>query len=149
MKFLTCLLFLLFTTGFVYTDVNKQFEEPTIDKLVEWIPEQIPRTVSFYFDTDGDGMSDLIVAYFLIEAYACKEKCTIEITDNADHWILVSSIGSNPFSYYIIKKWSMWRKSETEDWQGLEKSSDSVYKYKDNDELFNDRFLKLWPDMAP
>ena len=145
---ITCLLFLLLT-GFSYAEENKQFVEPTIDKLVEWIPEQIPRTVSFYFDTNGDDMPDLIVAYFLIEAYACKEKCTIEITDNADHWILVSSIGSNPFSYYIIKKWSMWRKSETEDWQGLEKSSDSVYKYKDNDEWFNDRFLKLWPDMAP
>jgi len=145
---IACLLFLLLT-GFSYAEENKQFEEPTIDKLVEWIPEQIPRTVSFYFDTNGDDMPDLIIAYFLIEAYACKEKCTIEITDNADHWILVSSIGSNPFSYYIIKKWSMWRKSETEDWQGLEKSSDSVYKYKDNDEWFNDRFLKLWPDMAP
>jgi hypothetical protein len=145
---IACLLFLLLT-GFSYAEENKQFEEPTIDKLVEWIPEQIPRTVSFYFDTNGDDMPDLIIAYFLIEAYACKEKCTIEITDNADHWILVSSIGSNPFSYYIIKKWSMWRKSETEDWQGLDKSSDSVYKYKDNDEWFNDRFLKLWPDMAP
>ncbi len=145
---IACLLFLLLT-GFSYAEENKQFEEPTIDKLVEWIPEQIPRTVSFYFDTNGDDMPDLIIAYFLIEAYACKEKCTIEITDNADHWILVSSIGSNPFSYYIIKKWSMWRRSEAENWQGVDKSSDSVYKYKDNDEWFNDRFLKLWPDMAP
>ncbi len=145
---IACLLFLLLT-GFSYAEENKQFVEPTIDKLVEWIPEQIPRTVSFYFDTNGDDMPDLIIAYFLIEAYACKEKCTIEITDNADHWILVSSIGSNPFSYYIIKKWSMWRRSEAENWQGVDKSSDSVYKYKDNDEWFNDRFLKLWPDMAP
>ena len=145
---IACLLFLLLT-GFSYAEENKQFEEPTIDKLVEWIPEQIPRTVSFYFDTNGDDMPDLIIAYFLIEAYACKEKCTIEITDNADHWILVSSIGSNPYSYYIIKKWSMWRRSETEDWQGVNKSSDSVYKYKNNDEWFNDKFLKLWPDMAP
>jgi hypothetical protein len=42
---LACLLFLLLT-GFVSAEENKQFEEPTIDKLVEWIPEQIPRTVS-------------------------------------------------------------------------------------------------------
>ena len=53
---LACLLFLLLT-GFSYAEENKQFEEPTIDKLVEWIPEQIPRTVSFYFDTDGDGVT--------------------------------------------------------------------------------------------
>jgi hypothetical protein len=145
---LTCLLFLLLT-GFSYAEENKQFDEPTIDKLVEWIPEQIPRTVSLYFDTDGDGTYDIIIAYFLIEAYACKERCTIEVTDNADHWILVSAIGSNPYSYYIIKKWSMWRLTEAEDWRSVDKSTDSVYKYKNNDEWFNDRFLKLWPDMAP
>jgi len=145
---LTCLLFLLLT-GFSYAEENKQFDEPTIDKLVEWIPEQIPRTVSLYFDTDGDGTYDIIIAYFLIEAYACKERCTIEITDNADHWILVSAIGSNPYSYYIIKKWSMWRLTEAEDWRSVDKSTDSVYKYKNNDEWFNDRFLKLWPEMAP
>lgn len=145
---LACLLFLLLT-GFSYAEENKQFEEPTIDKLVEWIPEQIPRTVSFYFDTDGDGTYDIIIAYFLIEAYACKERCTIEITDNADHWILVSAIGENPYSYYIIKKWSMWRLTETEDWRSIDKSTDSVYKYKNHDEWLNDRFLKLWPEMAP
>jgi len=145
---IACLLFLLLT-GFSYAEENKQFEEPTIDKLVEWIPEQIPRTVSLYFDTDGDGTYDIIIAYFLIEAYACKERCTIEITDNTDHWILVSAIGENPYSYYIIKKWSMWRLTEAEDWRSVDKSTDSVYKYKDHDEWLNDRFLKLWPEMAP
>jgi len=145
---IACLLFLLLT-GFSYAEENKQFEEPTIDNLVEWIPEQIPRTVSLYFDTDGDGTYDIIIAYFLIEAYACKERCTIEITDNTDHWILVSAIGENPYSYYIIKKWSMWRLTEAEDWRSVDKSTDSVYKYKDHDEWLNDRFLKLWPEMAP
>ncbi len=145
---IACLLVLLLT-GFSYAEENKQLIEPSIDKLVEWIPEQIPRTVSFYFDTDGDGQIDIIIAYFLIEAYACKEKCSIEFSEYYDHWILVSATDTNPYSYYIIKKWSMWRRSEAENWQGINKSSDSVYKYKDNDEWFNDRFLKLWPDMAP
>ena len=143
---LACLLFLLFTTGFSYAEENKQFEEPNIDKLVHWVPEQIPRTVSFYFDTDGDGTYDIIIAYFLIEAYACKVKCTTEVTDNADHWILVSAIGSNPYSYYIIKKWSMWRNTEQEDWKSVEKSSGSVYKYKDHDEWYEKRFLKMHPE---
>ena len=141
---IACLLFLLLT-GFSYAEENKQFEEPTIDKLVEWIPEQIPRTVSFYFDTDGDGVIDIIIAYFLIEAYACKEKCTIEFSEYDDHWILVSAIGSNPYSYYIIKKWSMWRNTENEDWRSVEKSSGSVYKYKDHDEWYEKRFLKMHP----
>ncbi len=145
---IACLLFLLLT-GFSYAEENKQFEEPTIDKLVEWIPEQIPRTVSFYFDTDGDGTYDIIVAYFLIEAYACKEKCTVEVSEYNDHWILVSSIGENPYSYYIIKRWSMWRKSETDDWQSVEKSSESVYKYKTHEEWFLNEYLKLWPEQAP
>ena len=111
---LACLLFSLFIlTGFSKPRIidNGEFEEPSIDKLVEWIPEQIPRTVSFYFDTDGDGVTDIIIAYYLIEAYACKELCTIELREFNDHWILVSSIGENPYSYYIVKKWSMWRLS--------------------------------------
>ena len=141
---LACLLFLLLT-GFVSAEENKQFEEPTIDKLVEWIPEQIPRTVSLYFDTDGDGTYDIIIAYFLIEAYACKERCTIEVTDNNDHWILVSAIGENPYSYYIVKRWSMWRLTEAEDWRSVKKSTASVYKYKDHDEWYEKRFLKMYP----
>ena len=71
------------------------------------------------------------------------------MTENSDHWILVSSIGSNPYSYYIVKKWSMWKLSEKDDWKGVKKSSGSVYKYKWNDDWYNQRFLKLWPDMAP
>lgn len=145
---IACFLVLLLT-GFSYAEENQQLIEPSIDKLVEWIPEQIPRTVSFYFDTDGDGQPDIIIAYFLIEAYACKEKCSIEFSEYHDHWVLVSSIDSNPYSYYIIKKWSMWRETEKDDWKSIKKSSDSVYKYKNHDEWFNDRFLMLWPDMAP
>jgi hypothetical protein len=43
----------------------------------------------------------------------------------------------------------MWKLSEKDDWKGVKKSSGSVYKYKWNDDWYNDRFLKLWPDMAP
>ena len=53
---LACLLFSLFIlTGFSKPRIldNGEFEEPSIDKLVEWIPEQIPRTVSFYFELMG------------------------------------------------------------------------------------------------
>jgi len=146
---IACLLFLLLTGFTQAQEFPKEFEEPTIDKLVEWIPEQIPRTVSFYFDTDGDGVYDIIVAYFLIEAYACKEKCTIEVSEYDDHWILVSSMGSNPYSYYIIKRWSMWRLSDKDDWQSVKKSTESLYKYKNYEDWYNDKFLKLWPDMAP
>lgn len=142
---LACLLFLLLT-GFSYAEENKQFEEPSIDKLVQWVPEQIPRTVSFYFDTDGDGVIDIIIAYFLIEAYACFEECKIELREFNDHWILVSSIGSNPYSYYIIKKWSMWKNTEQEDWRSVEKTSGSVHKYKSHKEWYEKRFLKIYPE---
>ena len=165
---IACLLFLLLT-GFVHADDsdnyyayddfvvlellavidNLDIQEPTIDKLVQWVPEQIPRTVSFYFDTDGDGASDIIIAYFLIEAYACKEKCTVELSDFDDHWIFVSSIGNNPYSYYIVKKWSMWRNSEKEDWQSVKKTSAEFYKYKKHEDWYNEKFLELWPEMAP
>ena len=103
-------------------EFEREFAKPSIDQMVEWIPEQVPRTVSIYFDTDGDGMIDLIVAYHLIEAYACKENCTIEVAEFDDHWILVSSIGSNPYSYYIIKKWSLWKNMDYEEWKGVQKT---------------------------
>ena len=43
----------------------------------------------------------------------------------------------------------MWRNTEKEDWQSVKKSSAQFYKYKDHDEWFNEKCLKLWPEMAP
>ena len=94
-------------------------QEPTLDKLIEWVPEEVPRTVSFYFDTDGDGMFDLKIAYSLIEAFACKENCVRRIIDNGDHWILPAP-GVN---YYVIKKWIVYRYFGDEDWRGVEKTN--------------------------
>ena len=37
-------------------------QEPGLDKLLDWVPEEVPRTVSFYFDTDDDGKFDLKIA---------------------------------------------------------------------------------------
>ena len=141
---IVCLLFFLLVSGVNANaqEFKKEFKEPTIDKMVEWIPEEVPRTVSFYFDTDGDGLSDLIVAYYLIESYACKEKCTIELREFNDHWILVSSIGYNPQSYFIIKKWSLWKHPNDKEWKSVDKTSDFVYKYKTHDEWYEKEFLK-------
>jgi len=158
-KYLICLVFLLWT-GFAQADDFKYMHylagidrqellEPSIDKMVEWIPEEVPRTVSFYFDTNDDGMVDIIIAYHLIEAYACKEHCKVEVTTFNDHWVLVSSIGSNPYSYFIIKKWSLWRHTVNEDWQSVKKTSENVYKYNKYEDWYNEKFLELWPDSAP
>ena len=76
MKFFTYLLFILWA-GFAHAE--EKLLEPSIDQLVEWIPEEVPRTVSFYFDTNGDEIIDMIIAYHLIEAYACKEHCKVEL----------------------------------------------------------------------
>ena len=94
-------------------------QEPSLDKLIEWVPEEVPRTVSFYFDTDGDGMFDLKIAYSLIEAFACKENCVRRIIDNGDHWILPAP-GVN---YFVIKKWIVYRYFGDEDWRGVEKTN--------------------------
>ena len=60
---LTIFLFFGFTTK-VYGDTGEwqivlqgQLQEPGLDKLIEWVPEEVPRTVTFYFDTDSDGKS--------------------------------------------------------------------------------------------
>ena len=93
-------------------------QEPTLDKLIEWVPEEVPRTVSFYFDTDGDGMFDLKIAYSLIEAFACNQNCVHRIIDNGDHWILPAPGGN----YYVIKKWIVYRYFGDEDWRGIDKT---------------------------
>ena len=94
-------------------------QEPSLDKLIEWVPEEVPRTVSFYFDIDGDGMFDLKIAYSLIEAFACKENCVRRIIDNGDHWILPAP-GVN---YYVVKRWVVYRYFGDEDWRGVEKTN--------------------------
>ena len=101
-----------------YIVLEDSLQEPTLDKLIEWVPEEVPRTVSFYFDTDGDGMFDLKIAYSLIEAFACKENCVRRIIDNGDHWILPAP-GVN---YFVIKKWIVYRYFGDEDWRGVEKT---------------------------
>ncbi|SVD99650.1 uncharacterized protein METZ01_LOCUS452504, partial [marine metagenome] len=71
-------IFLLFgvatpAQGDWYIVLQDELQEPTLDKLIDWVPEEVPRTVSFYFDTDEDGKFDIKIAYSLIEAYACKQ----------------------------------------------------------------------------
>ena len=122
-KIILLTIFLLFgvatpAQGDWYIVLEDSLQEPTLDKLIEWVPEEVPRTVSFYFDTDGDGMFDLKIAYSLIEAFACKENCVRRIIDNGDHWILPAP-GVN---YFVIKKWIVYRYFGDEDWRGVEKT---------------------------
>ena len=122
-KIILLTIFLLFgvatpAQGDWYIVLEDSLQEPSLDKLIEWVPEEVPRTVSFYFDTDGDGMFDLKIAYSLIEAFACKENCVRRIIDNGDHWILPAP-GVN---YYVIKKWIVYRYFGDEDWRGINKT---------------------------
>jgi hypothetical protein len=129
-KIILLTIFLLFgvatpAQGDWYIVLEDSLQEPTLDKLIEWVPEEVPRTVSFYFDTDGDGMFDLKIAYSLIEAFACKENCVRRIIDNGDHWILPAP-GVN---YFVIKKWIVYRYFGDEDWRGVEKTNQWIFKY--------------------
>ena len=129
-KIILLTIFLLFgvatpAQGDWYIVLEDSLQEPTLDKLIEWVPEEVPRTVSFYFDTDGDGMFDLKIAYSLIEAYACKQNCVRRIVDNGDHWILPAP-GVN---YYVIKKWIVYRYFGDEDWRGVDKTNQWIFKY--------------------
>jgi len=128
-KIILLTIFLLFgvatpAQGDWYIVLEDSLQEPTLDKLIEWVPEEVPRTVSFYFDTDGDGMFDLKIAYSLIEAFACKENCVRRIIDNGDHWILPAP-GVN---YFVIKKWIVYRYFGDEDWRGVEKTNQWIFK---------------------
>ena len=122
-----------------YIVLEDSFQEPTLDKLIEWVPEEVPRTVSFYFDTDGDGMFDLKIAYSLIEAFACKQNCVRRIIDNGDHWILPAP-GVN---YFVIKKWIVYRYFGDEDWRGVEKTNQYIF---ENPYWSEQKFKKVLPN---
>ena len=124
-----------------YIVLEDSLQEPTLDKLIEWVPEEVPRTVSFYFDTDADGKFDIKIAYSLIEAYACKQNCVRGIVDNGDHWILPAP-GVN---YYVVKRWIVYRYVNDEDWRGLDKTQQWIYKYPYNDDWLEHKFYPLWP----
>ena len=137
MKFICIILCFLWVS-------NVQASEPkipTLNEIIDWVPEQVPRTVSFYIDTDADGRFDVIIAYSLIEAFACKQNCVRRIIDNGDHWILPAP-GVN---YYVIKKWILYRYVGDEEWRGLDKTQEWVHKYPYNDDWLREKFYPLWP----
>ena len=125
-----------------YIVLEDSLQEPTLDKLIEWVPEEVPRTVSFYFDTDGDGMFDLKIAYSLIEAFACQQNCVRRIIDKGDHWILPAP-GVN---YYVVKKWIVYRYFGDEDWRGVEKTNQYIFENQYNKDWYKHEFKPTWPD---
>jgi hypothetical protein len=78
----------------------------------------------------------------LIEAFPCKKNCVSKITDNGDHWLLPAP-GIN---YYVIKKWTLYRYADDEDWRGGYKTQQWIFKYPYNDDWLREKFYKLWPD---
>ena len=139
------ILFLLFLRASSGLASEPDVPNINVDNMIDWIPEEVPRTVSFYIDTDNDGIFDIIVAYSLIEAFPCNTNCVNQITDNGDHWILPAP-GIN---YYVIKEWIFWRYRDEKDWRGVDTTSDWIFKYPLYEDWYNEKFLKLWPEMAP
>jgi len=141
---LTTLLLFGFTTpasGGWQIVLQDGLQEPTLDKLIDWVPEEVPRTVSFYFDTDADGKFDIKIAYSLIEAYACKQNCVRGIIDNGDHWILPAP-GVN---YYVVKRWILYRYVDDKEWRSIDKTQQWIFEYPYHDDWLREKFYPLWP----
>ena len=134
----------LTNNGYWQKVLQEELREPGLDKLLNWVPEEVPRTVSFYFDIDGDGKFDLKIAYSLIEAYPCNKKtnCVSKITDKGDHWLLPAP-GIN---YYVVKKWIVYRYVNDDDWRGEKKTNEWIFEYPLHEDWFKYRFEPLWPD---
>ena len=140
-------IFLLFgvvtpAQGDWYIVLEDTLQEPTLDKLIDWVPEEVPRTVSFYFDTDEDGQFDIKIAYSLIEAFACNKNCVRRIIDNGDHWLLPAP-GVN---YYVVKRWIVYRYFDDEEWRGINKSNAWMFEYPYHQDWYEQKFRRLWPN---
>ena len=68
-----------------------------------------------------------------------------KITDGGDHWVLPAP-GIN---YYVIKEWIVFKYKDDEEWRGEHTTSDWIFQYPYYEDWYNEKFLKLWPDMAP
>ncbi len=139
--FTLCFL-LLWVSSVKANDDNIQLDLPETNAIIEWVPEEIPRTVTFYIDADGDGNVDIKIAYSLIEAFPCRKNCVSRITDNGDHWLLPAP-GIN---YYVIKKWIMYKIGNDENWRYPYKTNEWVFEYPYNDDWLEHRFYPLWPE---
>jgi len=138
----TLCLLLLWVSSVKANDDDIQLDLPETDEIIEWVPEEIPRTVTFYIDADGDGTVDIKIAYSLIEAFPCRKNCVNKITDNGDHWLLPAP-GIN---YYVIKKWIMYKIGNDENWRTDIKTNEWVFEYPYNDDWLEHRFYPLWPE---
>jgi len=139
---ITLCFLLLWVSSVQASDYVVKLDIPKTNEIIDWVPEEIPRTVSFYIDTDGDGLFDIKIAYSLIEAYACKQNCVRGIVDNGDHWILPAP-GVN---YYVIKKWILYRYAGDEDWRYPFKTNYWIFEYPYNDDWLKHKFYPLWPE---
>ena len=138
----TTLCFLLLWVSSVQaSDYVVKLDIPETNEIIDWVPEEIPRTVSFYIDTDGDGLFDIKIAYSLIEAYACKQNCVRGIVDNGDHWILPAP-GVN---YYVIKEWILYSYAGDKLWRFPYKTNEWIFEYPYNDDWLEHKFYPLWP----
>ena len=138
---ITLCFLLLWVSSVQASDYVVELDLPETNEIIDWVPEEIPRTVSFYIDTDGDGQFDIKIAYSLIEAYACKQNCVRGIVDNGDHWILPAP-GVN---YYVIKKWILYRYVGDKEWRGINKTQEWIFKYPYHEDWLREKFYPLWP----
>ena len=146
----SCLLFFLGVSSVqaeeahsIIDDYVVELDVPKTNEIIDWVPEEVPRTVTFYIDADGDGFVDIKIAYSLIEAFPCKQNCVSEITDNGDHWILPAP-GIN---YYVIKEWILYRYADDKDWRFPYKTNEWIFKYPYNDDWLEHKFYPLWPQL--
>ena len=86
-------------------------------KFLDWIPEEIPRNVSFYVDVDGDNKADIIFANPLIEVIDYKF-CTESETREGllkcrifqVHPTVVKLVPyPSPKIYIVLKRWTLYR----------------------------------------
>ena len=137
----TTLCFFLLWVSSVQASDYVVLDIPETNEIIDWVPEEIPRTVTFYIDANGDGIVDIKIAYSLIEAFPCKQNCVNKIIDNGDHWILPAP-GIN---YYVIKEWILYRYVGDEEWRFPYKTNEWIFKYPYNDDWLKHKFYPLWP----
>jgi hypothetical protein len=94
--------------------------EPSLDKMVAWTIEEIPRNATIYYDLNGDGRPDVVFSHPVI-AQDLADKCqgNNESRISEDYIVLSTCPSDKAFNYFVTKRFALFREISQKLWNRI------------------------------